>query len=82
MSTRILCYASSSFCTLTTSSLAVSDPELKTCRSALLVKIGTASNNAVLDTRVEICVVRFLLHRHLTKNINAIIHNAGAALLP
>ena len=72
----------STFCTLTPSSLKVSYPELKTHRSLSSAKISAASDNTVLNTGVEICVVRFLLCRHLTKNMDVIIHNTSTALLP
>ena len=78
----MLCYVSSNFCAFSTNSFIVSDSKLKMHRSALSTKISVTSNNTVLDTGTTSYVVRFLLCRHLAKKIDAIIHVAGATLLP
>ena len=41
-----------------------------------------ASGTTIPDNGIDNWVVRFLLHRYLTKKINIIIYRAGAAPLP
>ena len=79
---RMLCHASSNLYAFRTSSLTASVPELKTCRSVSSTNINTASSKVIPDNGMHSCVVTLFAHRHLTKNVEIIIHNAGAALLP
>ena len=66
----MLCHTSSNLCTFRTSSLTVSVPELKTCRSVSSTNINTASAEVIPDIGVRSYAVTLFVCRHLTKNMS------------